>query len=201
MSYKLSAGISDRTRATVALSAFVIVLATILVVATAYRANAARQWPQGFPKPVDVACEDLNAYLFPDGVVPQELVPVFGTDADTEWSESWTGASWAPNGYICIREIGPELLPPQAAAEQPPSGGGGGGGGGASGTLSGTVLAGATYTATICLPGESVATGENWITYPAWNTGGFPYNSSTGVYTLVNGGIVDETFTATYTCY
>lgn len=192
--------VNDRDKATIFMVAFVVVLAIIFTVATAYRANAARQWAQGFPKPADVACEDLNAYLFPEGVVPQELVPVFGNDADTEWSESWTGASWAPNGYICIREIGPELVP----AEEPPSDGDEGGGGPpdpsgreylySGGSLVNGVLGGGsgyTYVSSsfsICTTWTAarVTSANGLVSVDSWSDGNYVYVYNSGDLTTIS---------------
>ena len=116
---------TDRTKASAALFGWVAFLSLVLVMAVAYRANAHPAWNQGYPKVVE-DCADLNDYLFPDGVVPADLLPVFGDDATTDWEESQSGGLWAEptGGAICIRTIGVHAHEAPAA----PSGGSSGGG-------------------------------------------------------------------------
>ena len=117
---------SDRNKA----SAFIFGLAGVLaiVLGLAYAIPAfAGVWNQGVPKPVDVACEDLNEFLFPDGEVPADLLPVYGNDATTEWSESWSSGEWAKpsGGKICIRTIDDPSCVAQGGCAAPVASGGG----------------------------------------------------------------------------
>lgn len=106
-----------RRKVTTFIATLVVLLGVTLGVTT-FQAFASGVWNQGVPKPADVECEDLNDYLFPDGVVPTDLLPVFGADATTEWSESWSGAEWA-NGPICIRSIDDPSCVAQGGCPQP----------------------------------------------------------------------------------
>jgi hypothetical protein len=97
----------------------------VLTVAVAYQASAMGVWNQGVPKPAGVECEDLNEFLFPDGEVPADLLPVYGADATTAWEESWSSAEWA-GGPICIRTIADPSCVAQGGCAAPAVASGGG---------------------------------------------------------------------------
>ena len=118
---------TQRTKASTVIFAWTAFLAMVLTVAVAYQVSAAGVWNQGFPKPAGVECEDLNEFLFPDGVVPADLLPVFGNDATTEWSESHSGGEWAKpsGGEICIRTLDDPSCVAQGGCSAPAATGGG----------------------------------------------------------------------------
>lgn len=109
---------SDSKKVITFIAALVVLLGVTLGVAT-FQAFASGVWLQGIPKPPDIACEDLNEALFPEGTVPFDLQPIYGNDATTEWGESWSGAEWA-NGPICIRSIDDPSCVAQGGCPQPP---------------------------------------------------------------------------------
>ena len=117
---------TQRTKASTVIFAWAAFLALVLTVAVAYRASAMGVWNQGVPKPAGVECEDLNEFLFPDGEVPADLLPVYGADATTAWGESWSSAEWA-GGPICVRTIAdPSCVAQGGCAAPAPAASGGG---------------------------------------------------------------------------